>query len=210
MRTEISNYYNENPSPKWRIFLKQIIERIIIFIFLLRVRRIKLGSPSWHKMQEKLSHKSSIGLDKIKRNIFYTETLPKCGKNLFVHPQVIFYYPKNIYLGNNVFINRGTYLMAPVKISIGDNVLIGPYTMFNSSSHLYSSKSKLINNQRHKYGKIIIGDDVWIGGHVCILSGVTIEKGSVVAAGAVVTKSVPPYTVVAGIPAKLISVRNDL
>lgn len=80
--------------------------------------------------------------------------------------------------------------------------------MFNTSSHLYKSKSILINDQDHKYGEIVIEDDVWIGGHVCILPGVRIGKGSVIAANAVVTKSVDPYTVVAGIPAKEINKRD--
>jgi len=99
--------------------------------------------------------------------------------------------------------------MAPAKITIGNNVLIGPYAIFNSGSHLYSSKSRLIDEQGHKYGQITVEDDVWVGAHACILPGVTLAKGSVVAAGAVVTKSVTAYTVVAGVPAKVIGVRND-
>ncbi|MBV6472203.1 MAG: 2,3,4,5-tetrahydropyridine-2,6-dicarboxylate N-acetyltransferase [Saprospiraceae bacterium] len=208
MRTELSNYEKENPVPKWKNLFANIYEQIVLSLFYRKVSRIKLGSPQWHKLQEKLSNISSTGIDKIKRNYFYSKTLTKCGKNLFVHPQVIFYYPKNIILGDNVFINRGAYFMAPVKIVIGNDVLIGPYTMFNTSSHLYKSKSILIDKQEHVYGEIIIEDDVWIGGHVCILHGVTIGKGSVVAAGAVVTKSVPPYTVVGGIPAKEIGKRD--
>jgi acetyltransferase-like isoleucine patch superfamily enzyme len=143
------------------------------------------------------------------RNLFLSKTLPGCGGNLFVHPLVVFYYPKNVHLGNSVFINRGAIFMAPVKISIGNNVLIGPYALFNTGSHIYASRSTLIDDQEHNYGEIIIEDDVWIGGHVCILPGVTISKGAVVAAGAVVNKSVSPYTVVGGVPAKEIGVRND-
>lgn len=208
MRTELSNYERENPTPKWKKFIINVFEQIVLSFFYWKVKGIKLGSPQWHKLQEKLSHKSSVGTDKVMRNFFYSKTLTQCGKNLFVHPQVIFYYPKNIFLGDNVFINRGAFFMAPVKIVIGNDVLIGPYTMFNTSSHLYKSKSVLIENQEHKYGEIIVEDDVWIGGHVCILPGVTIGKGSVVAANAVVSKSVQPYTVVAGIPAKEIDKRD--
>ncbi len=208
MRTELSNYEKEYPTPKWRRLIANIYEKIVLSFFYIRVKRIKLGSPQWHKLQEKLSNISSVGIDKVKRNYFYSKTFTQCGKNLFVHPQVIFYYPKNIILGDNVFINRGAFFMAPVRMVIGNDVLIGPYTMFNTSSHLYKSKSTLIDKQEHVYGEIIIEDDVWIGGHVCILHGVTIGKGSVVAAGAVVTKSVSPYTVVGGIPAKEIGKRD--
>lgn len=56
-----------------------------------------------------------------------------------------------------------------------------------------------------------IGDDVWIGGHTTVLPGVTIGDGAVVAVGAVVTKDVPPYTVVAGVPARVVKeIENDL
>jgi acetyltransferase-like isoleucine patch superfamily enzyme len=208
LRTELSNYEKEYPTPIWKKFFADIYEQIILSFFYRKVNRIKLGSPQWHRQQERLSHKSSVGIDKIKRNYFYSKTLNQCGRNLFVHPQVIFYYPKNIFLGDNVFINRGAFFMAPVKIVIGNDVLVGPYTMFNTSSHLFQSKEILINDQEHKYGEIIIEDDVWIGGHVCILPGVTIGKGSVVAANSVVTKSIAPYTVVAGVPAKKIKERD--
>ncbi len=210
MRTELTNYEQEFPIPKWKRLILTFVEKITIGLFLYRLKKIKLGSPAWHILQERLSHKSSVGIDKVKRNYFYSKTLTKCGGNLFVHPQTIMYYPKNIIIGDNVFINRGAFFMAPVNIVIGNNVLIGPYSMFNSSSHLYKSKSILINDQEHKYGEIIIEDDVWIGGHVCILLGVRIGKGSVIAANAVVTKSVDPYTVVAGIPAKVINTRDEI
>lgn len=209
MRTEIIIYNRENPSSKLRLFISKKIESFLIKLFLIKLNRLKLGSLKWHRLQEKLSNKSSVGIDKIKRNLFYSETLPQCGHNLFVHPHTVFYYPKNIYIGDNVFINRGAFFMASgEKITIGNNVLIGPYTMFNTSSHLFKSKDIIIDEQGHKYGEIIIEDDVWIGGHVCILLGVKIGKGSVIAAGAVVTKSVEPYTVVGGIPAKEIKKRD--
>lgn len=159
-------------------------------------------------MQERVAHMSSVGVDQAKRNAFFSMTLPNCGMNLFVHPLVVFYYPRNIHIGDNVFFNRGVVIMAPVDVTFGNNVLVGPYAAINSGSHLYSSKSTLIDNQGHKYGKIAIEDDVWIGAHVCILPGVTIGKGSVVAAGAVVTKSIEPYTVVGGVPAQTIGARD--
>lgn len=208
MRTELSNYEKEFPTPTWRGFIIRLFEGIALSFFEIKLKGVKVGSPRWHKLQEFLSNKSSVGLDKLRRNLFFSKTLVSCGKNLFVHPQVIFYYPKNISIGDNVFINRGAFFMAPVRIKIGNDVLIGPYTMFNTSSHLYKSRSVLINDQEHKYGEIIIEDDVWIGGHVCVLPGVTIGKGSVVAANAVVTKSVEPYTVVAGVPAIKVGERD--
>lgn len=209
MRTELRLYREKHSLPKWREWLLSVATRMRIYFFKRRIHKIDLGSPAWHKMQEALSRRSSVGIGSYMRNLFLSETLPNCGRNLFVHPLVYFYYPKNIQLGENVFINRGALFMAPVKIIIGNNVLIGPYSLFNSGSHLYASRNTLIDNQGHKYGEIIIEDDVWIGGHASILPGVKISKGSVIAAGAVVNKSVPPYTVVGGIPARKIGERNE-
>lgn len=208
MRTELRLYAEVHPLPRWKTWLISMIVRVRLYFFMRRITRIELGSPRWHKIQEELSHRSSVGLDSLMRNLFFSKTLPECGDNLFVHPLTLFYYPKNVRLGNDVFINRGAIFMAPVGIKIGNNVLIGPYTLLNSGSHLYTSKSRLIDDQGHKYGEIVIEDDVWIGGHVCILPGVTISRGAVVAAGAVVNKSVSPYTVVGGVPAEVIGRRD--
>src|SRR6266404_1431838 len=209
MRTEIRLYRDLHPLPRWKRWLTLAFSRLRLALFLWRVSRIKLGSPEWHRMQEKMSRRSSVGIDSLMRNMFFSRTLPGCGGNLFVHPLVVFYYPKNVHLGNNVFINRGALFMAPVNITIGDNVLIGPYALFNTGSHLYASRSTLIDEQGHKYGEIIVEHDVWIGGHASILPGVKIARGAVVAAGAVVNKSVSPYTVVGGVPAKVIGIRDE-
>ena len=74
----------------------------------------------------------------------------------------------------------------------------------------YPYKVKALNVQKyeaHSYGNIVVEDDVWIGYRVLILSGVHIGQGAIVAAGAVVTKDVPPYAVVGGVPAKVIKYR---
>ncbi len=70
--------------------------------------------------------------------------------------------------------------------------------------HIFAEKDTPIKQQSNKTAKVIIEDDVWLGCGVKVMSGVTIGKGSVIAAGAVVTKDVPPYTLYGGIPAKKI------
>lgn len=207
MRKEIEEYLRLNPYPKYKSFLKKVIELLCVKIWKFRFKFIKVGSPKWHIMQEKNSHRSSVGLDAKKRNLFYESTLPVCGKELFIHPNVSFSYPQNIEIGYNLFINRGAFITAPAKISIGDNVLIGPNVIINSGSHLYEDANIIIRNQGHKLLPINIGNDVWICSNVTILPGVSIGKGAVIAAGAVVTKSVKPYTIVAGVPAKEIKRR---
>ncbi len=209
MRTELALFDSQHPRPGWVAPVLNTYDKLRRSLFVRRVRRMQVGSPAWHRMQEKLSQTSSVGMDSVFRNLFYSETLPACGIGLFVHPQVVFYYPKNVFLGERVFINRGTYFMAPVPIRIGNDVLIGPYSIFNTGSHRYESRSRRIDDQGHKYGEIVVEDDVWIGAHVCILPGVTLSTGAVVAAGAVVTKSVAPFTVVGGVPARQIAARNE-
>jgi acetyltransferase-like isoleucine patch superfamily enzyme len=111
-------------------------------------------------------------------------------------------------IGNNVTINHYTIIDSSFgEIKIGSNVIIGPFNMIRASNHEYLDADVLIRNQGHRYGKITIGNDVWIGGGVRILPNVNVGDGSVIAAGAVVTNDVEEYTVVAGIPARKIGTR---
>ena len=94
------------------------------------------------------------------------------------------------------------------EIKIGKNVLIGPNSVLRSNNHNFKILDKPINQQGMSEGKIIIEDDVWIGSNVVILTNVIIGKGSIIAAGAVVTSNVESFTVVGGVPAKQIGIRN--
>jgi len=98
----------------------------------------------------------------------------------------------NSYLGYNSYYGQG-------EIKIGKNVLVGPYVSVTASNHVRLDGN--FRNSNFLAKKIVIEDDVWIGAHSCILAGVTIGKGAVVAAGSVVNKSVPPNTTVGGVPA---------
>jgi len=116
---------------------------------------------------------------------------------------------ESIEIGDNVSFNSNVMVNANEggKIKIGNDVMVGPNVVFRSSNHIFSNRNILIRNQGHKKGFINIKDDVWIGANVVILADVTIGKGAVVAAGAVVTKDVLDYAVVAGVPAKKIGSR---
>ena len=116
-------------------------------------------------------------------------------------------FGKNISFGNNVFINSNCHFQDQSGITIGDGVMIGHNVVLATATHdLAPSKSRKLH-----YKPIVIGDNVWIGSNSVILQGVTIGEWAVVAAGAVVTKDVEPYTVVGGIPAKFIrKVEDDL
>lgn len=95
----------------------------------------------------------------------------------------------------------------------GDDIIIGSYTISGGFVHIQSSNHGISKNekiwlQKHSYGKIHIGEDVWLGANCTILPGVQIGSGAVIAAKAVVTKDVQPWQVVAGVPAKEISERT--
>lgn len=104
------------------------------------------------------------------------------------------------------------------KLVIGNYCSIAPEVTFmldveHYTNHIstYPFRAQILNNEKEAFsnGNIIIDDDVWIGFRATILSGVHIGQGAVIAAGAVVTKDIPPYSIVGGIPAKIIKYRFD-
>ncbi len=104
-----------------------------------------------------------------------------------------------IEIGNNNFIN-GAFISASSRVKIGDNCKFGPITMImDSDFHDIKDHSK-----DGQTSEIIIEDNVWVGARATILKGVTIGEGSIVAVGSVVTKDVPPNSIVAGVPATLV------
>lgn len=109
-------------------------------------------------------------------------------------------FGKNIHIGKDVFINSGCHFQDQGGITIGDGTLIGHNVVLATINH----DLRPAQNRRNHYAPIQIGDHVWIGSNSTILPGVTIGEWSVMAAGAVVVKDVPPFTVVGGVPAKII------
>ena len=107
---------------------------------------------------------------------------------------------KNIKIGKRVFINAGCQFQDQGGIEIGDDVLIGPQTIIATLNHDPDPEKR-----GGMFAKPVkIGNKAWLGARVTICPGVTIGEDSIVAAGAVFTKDVPPRTVVAGVPAKII------
>ena len=128
----------------------------------------------------------------------------------------LFAHGGDISIGDWCYIGKGTRIWSSGSIHIGDRVLISHnVNIFDSLTHPLNA------HQRHAHYRAIVqtghptaidlgerpvtvGDDAWIGANACVLRGVTIGKGAIIAAGAVVTKDVPPYTIVAGNPARVI------
>ena len=111
--------------------------------------------------------------------------------------------PKNVEIGDNVGINYGVYILGHNKIKIGNNVVLSARCMLIDTG---LDVERFANEfpVPHIDGEIIIEDYAWIGAGAIILPNVRVGERSIVAAGAVVTEDVPPYSVVAGNPAKVI------
>lgn len=137
---------------------------------------------------------------------------------------------KNISIGNGCRIGRGCFLTAgggklilsdnvaisPLvnigadhgRIEIGRETAIGPGTVIRAANHRFARPDVPIISQGHTAGSVIIEEDVWIGANCVITPDVRIGRGAIVGAGAVVTRNVAPFTIVAGVPAREIGRRN--
>lgn len=139
------------------------------------------------------------------RNYAVRKFLSECGEDIDIGYGCRIH--KNTCLGNHSGIGRMSEITNGVKI--GENVMIGPDVYMCTDNHNFESTEIPMRLQGFRPRKeIIIGDDVWIGAKVIILPGVSIGTGCVIGAGSVVTKSIPPWTVAAGNPAKVIKNRK--
>ena len=137
-----------------------------------------------------------------KREKILKQILGKTKEKFFIEQPFICDYGYNIEIGENFYSNHNLVILDCAKVKFGDNVFIAPNCGFYTAEHPLNAETR---NKGSEYAKpIIIGNNVWIGGGVQILSCVTVGNNSVVDAGAVVTKNVPDNSVVAGVPAKVI------
>ena len=115
-----------------------------------------------------------------------------------------------VIIKNNVALNFNVMINANNKghIEIKNNVIIGPNTVLRASNHNYTDVNNPIRYQGHAGGRIIIEEGVWIGANCTLLPNIVIGRGSIVGAGSVVTKNIPEYCIVAGVPAKVIKSRK--
>ncbi len=132
------------------------------------------------------------------------------GKYAIIRPSNIYGGPigEGLTMGNNSNIGPYNYIGCSGKITIGNNVMLAPRVSIYAENHVFDHPEILIRDQGVEKKEVIIEDDCWIAANSILLAGVTIGKGSVVAAGSVVTENVPPYSVVAGVPAKWIKSRK--
>lgn len=202
----------------FQLVLRKVIQRVRGFRFILsgnmpnklflgrNVRLSYVSNISFGKWVQLEDHVQISGLCKAKVTL---------GNNVKIgaYSQVIASTSFNnigeyIRIGNNVGIGEFAYLGGGGGLEIGDDCIIGQYLSCHPENHNYDDPTQLIRLQGVSRQGIKIGANCWIGAKVTILDGVTIGANCVIAAGAVVTKNMPPNSVIAGVPAKVLKSRT--
>lgn len=139
------------------------------------------------------------------RRAYWSRRLGSFGIGASIYPTVQIYAPKHVHLGRNAVINGFVHIWGAGGVEIGDDSLIAAHTVITSQTHTVDAlRTGKLYRETLELSPVKIGTNVWIGSNVTILPGVDIGDNVIVAAGAVVTQSVPPDTLVAGVPARQI------
>jgi acetyltransferase-like isoleucine patch superfamily enzyme len=162
---------------------------------------------------------------------FKPEQLAECGPDCVFEPDVLIFHPENVHLGRNVYVGHRTILKGYYKnqmcvgdetwigqmcffhsaggLHIGERVGIGPGVMLLTSTHQELGRTRAPLDSPVEFAPIVIETEVDVGMGAIVLPGVTIGRGAIVGAGAVVTSDVEPYSVVAGAPARFLHYRPE-
>lgn len=139
---------------------------------------------------------------KKEKEVLIRKILGRAGKNIWIEAPFQCDYGYNIEVGDNFYSNHNLLILDCAKVRIGNNVFIGPNVSFYTAGHPINAKER--NTLYEFANKITVGDDVWIGGSVSILPGVTIGSNVVIGAGSVVIKDIPSNSIAVGNPCKVI------
>jgi acetyltransferase-like isoleucine patch superfamily enzyme len=190
------------------IILKVLVRKSLGVIFL--GRRCKIS----------FKHKISLGQtifigDNVEINALSKDGI-QFGNNVSIHRNTIIdctggirAIGEKLIMGDNVGLSPNCYIQVRGPVIIGNNVIFGPGVSIFSETHNFSNPDKFINEQGETRKGVTIEDGVWIGSGATILDGVTVGRNSIIAAQSLVNKNVPPYSIVGGIPAKVIKYRNE-
>ena len=160
----------------------------------------------------KLRHLISGGCNRIFA-LLVRHSFANCGKNVHFSPLNSQLSYDTISIGNDVYIGPYALFSSIKKITIGNKVTFGPRVTIMGGNHNFKEVGSYIYDNHKKNDDddlpVTICDDTWIGCNAVILKGVTVGRGAIVGAGAIVTKDVPPYAIVGGNPARIIRYRWD-
>ena len=135
------------------------------------------------------------------RKEFIKKILGKTGENVLIESNFFCDYGYNILVGENFYSNHNLVILDAAKIEFGDNVFIGPNCGFYTAGHPIDIETR---NKGIEYAKPIkVGNNVWFGGNVCVMPGVTIGDNVTIGAGSVVTKNIPSNTIAYGNPCRI-------
>lgn len=143
------------------------------------------------------------------RRLYFRKHFKECGEELIISHHVTLYNPHKMIVGNRVHIASYAHINAGGGLSIGDNSGIAPYAKIFTVNHDLDSEEVFWHHSWKPGEPVMIGKDVWIGSAAIVLPGVSIGDGSIIGAGAVVAKDIPPYSLVVGNPAKVIKSRKS-
>lgn len=144
---------------------------------------------------------------------FYKKSMKFCGKKVYIRPTCSdFKGLWNLSINDYTSIPKGAvFYCTEAPLTIGKKVIFGPHPTIITGDHRIDVVGKFIIDSHEKLPQndapVTIEDDVWTGANITILKGVIIGRGTIIAAGAVVTKSCPPYAIIGGVPAKIIKFR---
>ena len=168
-----------------------------------------LGKKIWYILYRCfaawLPESRRMGFAKVMRGFYARRILQSAGKKINIEKNA--YFTPQCTLGNHSGIGVDCEVHGPV--TIGDYVMMAPEVIIYTNGHEFGDLCVPMCEQGEtSHQPVVIEDDVWIGRRAMIMPGVRIGKGSVIGASAVVTKDVPPYSVVGGVPAKVIKRRT--
>lgn len=113
-----------------------------------------------------------------------------------------------ISIGEKVHLARDSIISSAYNVTVGREVTFGPHAIVMDNNHGFHNPEMTVMRQGLTGSPVTIGDYAWLGANSVVLPGVSVGKGAIVAAGAIVARDVPPYTIVGGVPAKAIGTRN--
>ena len=158
---------------------------------------------------------SPFGLDKKRELMKQIFVNSRNVDSAYFEPNIRVEYGENITFGKDFYMNFDCMLLDVAPIEIGDSVMFGPRMIVATPMHPLLAEERIAQQYPNGYynieyaKKIVIGNNVWVASSVTICGGVTIGDNVVIASGAVVTKDVPPNTLVGGVPAKVIRELNE-